>query len=62
MVAAEIRDRLEVRAEPPQQPQQFDVAASLLLEPAAGADAVEVAVQVQPQQIARIVARPASTA
>ena len=58
MVPAEIGDGLEVRGEPPQEPHQFDVAVGLLLQPAAGANAVEVAVQVEPEQVAGIVPRP----
>lgn len=57
MVATEIRDGLEVGAEPSQQPHQLDIALGLLLEPPAGADPVEVAIEVEPQQIPG--ARPA---
>jgi hypothetical protein len=59
VVAAEVRDRLEIRRQAPQEPDQLDVAVRLLFQPPAGAEAVEVAVEVEPQQVAGVIARAA---
>jgi hypothetical protein len=54
VIAAEVRDGLEVRREPRQQPHQLDVPVRLVFQSSTRADAV----QVEPQEISRIVARP----
>jgi hypothetical protein len=59
MVPAEIGDRLAVRREPPQQPHQLDVPVRLLLQPPARPDPVQVAIEIEPQQVAGVIARPA---
>lgn len=62
VVLAEIGDGLEVGPQLAQQPQQFDVALGLAFEPPTGAQPVEVAVQIQAQQIAGLVRRAAGGA
>src|ERR1700683_407878 len=52
----ELRDRLVVRIQPPQQPHQLHVAPTLCLQPPRRTDRVQIAIQVKLQQIARIVA------
>ena len=58
VLAPKVGDGLEVGAQPAQQPDHLQVAAALRFQPSAGAHAVEVAVQVQLEQVARMVARP----
>jgi hypothetical protein len=60
VVAAEIGDGLEVRGQTPRQPHQLDIALALALQAPAALHAVEVAVDVDLQQHARVVAGPAS--
>jgi len=55
VIPPEVRDGLEVGPESRQQPHELGVAVRLLLQPPAGAKAVEVTVEVKPQQIAGIV-------
>src|SRR3712207_8239892 len=50
VITPEVGDRLVVRGEPARQPHQLHVAQSLTLEPAAGGDPVEVAVDVELEQ------------
>jgi hypothetical protein len=50
---AELGDDLQVRGELAQQPEQFDVAAAGMFEPARRADRVQVTIDVEPQQITR---------
>jgi hypothetical protein len=57
IVASEVGERLEVGLQAAKQPDDFDVAATLALQPSARSDPVEVAVDVELQQIARRVAR-----
>ena len=57
VVPAEVGDGLEVRRQAPGQPHQLDVALRLALQPAAGLDAVEIAVDVDLQQHRRVVRR-----
>src|SRR3954462_13794389 len=59
VIAAEISDRLEVRLQMPQQPDYLDVAMGLGFQAPAGSNVVQIAVDVELQQIGRIVARPA---
>jgi hypothetical protein len=58
VVAAEVGDGLEVRLQMPQQPDHLDVAMGLGFKTTAGAYSVQVAVDVQLQQIGRCIARP----
>ncbi len=57
VVPAEVRDRLEVRRQPSREPHQFDVPLRLPLQPPAGGDLVQIAVDVDLQQQRRMVAR-----
>ena len=57
IVAPEIGDGLEVRFQSPQQPDDLDVAATLCLQPTARSHPVQIAVDVELQQIARRIAR-----
>jgi hypothetical protein len=59
VVATEVGDGLEVRGQSPSQPHQLDIASAFALQPAAGLDAVEVAVHIQLQQHRPMIARPA---
>ena len=59
VIAAEIGDGLEVGLQVPQQPDHLDIAVGLGFQPAARADAVQVAVNIQLQQIGRRVTRTA---
>ena len=59
IVGAEIGDGLEVRLQRPQQPDDLDVAMAFGFQAAARPHAVEIAVDVELEQIARRVARPA---
>jgi hypothetical protein len=51
IVASEVRDRLEVRLEATQQPDDLDIALGFPLQPSARSDPVEVAIDVELQQI-----------
>src|SRR3974390_2262058 len=57
VVAAEVGDGLEVRHQAASQPHQLDIALGLPLKPPARLDAVEIAVNVKLEQIARRIAR-----
>ena len=59
IVLAEVGNGLEVRHQPSGQPHQLDVALRLALQPTAGLDAIQVAVDVELQQHRRVVRRPA---
>ena len=59
VVGAEIGDGLEVRLQRPQQPDDLDVAMAFGFQPAARPHAVEIAVDVKLEQIARRIAGPA---
>jgi hypothetical protein len=59
VVLAEVGDGLEVRAQTAQQPDHFEVAGGLGFEAAAGADAVEVAVEVEFEPVGGVIGRPA---
>ena len=59
VVAAEVGDRLEVRRQPPGEPDQLDVALRFALQPTARRHAVQVAVDVDLQQRRRVIRRPA---
>jgi hypothetical protein len=50
VVAAEVRNGLEVGGQPAGQPHQLHVALALTLQAATGLDAVEIAIQAQLQQ------------
>src|SRR5271157_4717249 len=54
----ELGDRLVVRPQPPQQPHHFHVALTLRLQPPRRAQLVPIPIQVQLQQVPRIVPRP----
>jgi hypothetical protein len=54
VVAAEVGDAVVARAQTAEQPDQLDVAPAFRLQPSAGADAVEVAVQIQLEHVARV--------
>lgn len=57
IAAAEVFDCLEVRRQPISQPYPFDVALRLTLQPPAGLDFVQVAVDINPEEHSRAVAR-----
>src|SRR5215831_7717006 len=57
IVASELGYRLVVGSELLQQPQQFDIAMRLLLQATAGAQAIERAIKVELQEIARMIRR-----
>jgi transposase len=59
VVAPEVGDGLEVGLQVPQQPDHLDVAAGLGFQPPAGAHPVQVAVDVELQQVGRRIPRPA---
>jgi hypothetical protein len=50
IVAPEVRNRLEVRAQPPRQPDQFHITLGLAFQAAAGLYAVQIPVDVELQQ------------
>ena len=56
---AEVGDRLVIRRQPADQPHHFHIAPGLPLEPTARLNPVEIAVDVELQQIARMIGRPA---
>jgi len=58
-LSAEIGDGLEVGLQRPQQPDDLDVAMTFRFQAAARPNSVEIAVDVEFEQIARRVARPA---
>jgi hypothetical protein len=57
IVAPKVGNRLKVGLQAAKQPDDLDVAATLALQPSARSDPVEVAVNVELQQVARRVAR-----
>jgi hypothetical protein len=57
--ATEISDGLEIGLQVPQQPDDFEVSIGLGFQPAAGADAVQVTIYIELEQVLRIIARPA---
>src|SRR5437762_1835435 len=57
VVAPEVRDGFEIRSQLAQQPDQFQVARRLPLQPATGTHPVEITVEIEPQQISRIIRR-----
>ena len=59
IVLAEVGNGLEVWHQPSGQPHELDIALRLALQPAAGLDAIQVAVDVELQQHRRVVRRPA---
>ena len=59
MSLAEVGDRLVIRRQPADQPHHFHIAPGLPLEPTARLNPVEIAVDVELQQIARMIGRPA---
>ena len=59
VVAPEIGDGLEVRLQVPQQPDHFEVATGLRFQPPARTHSVQIAVDVELQEIARGIARAA---
>ena len=56
IVTPELRDRLEVRRQPPKQPDRIEVAMRLRLQPPTRPNTVQIPVDVEFQQIRRIVA------
>ena len=56
--ASEVRDRLEVRLEAAHQPDDLDIALGFPLQPSARSNPVQIAVDVELQEIAGRVARP----
>ena len=58
VVLAKIRNGLEVGSQATQQPDHFQIARGLRLEPPAGAHPIDVSINIELQQIRRIVARP----
>src|SRR5580765_366765 len=58
MQSSELSNGLVVRRQSSQQPHQLDVAPTLRLQPSRGTDLLEITVQIELQQIPRIVARP----
>ena len=59
VILAEIRNRLVVGDEPPQQPHDLGVASGLTLKPTARLNAIEIAVNVKLQQFRWMIGRPA---
>ena len=59
VVAAEVGDGFEVRSHAAQQPDQFQIAGGFGFQAAAGADAVQVAVEVKLEQVCRMIGWPA---
>jgi hypothetical protein len=59
VVLPEVGDRLEVRHQPPGEPDQLDVALRLTLQPTTRLNAVQVSIDVDLQQRRRVVRRPA---
>ena len=59
LAAAELGDRLVIRGQPVEQPHQLDVALALALQTPRGPHLLQVAVQVQLQQVGRVVGRAA---
>jgi len=57
IIVSAFGNRFVLGSELLQQPQQFDIAVRLLLQAAAGAQAIEVAVQVELQEITRMIRR-----
>src|SRR6266496_527545 len=60
IVAAKVSDGFEVRPQFAQQPDQFQIARRLPLQAAAGTHPVEIAIEIEPQQISWIIGRPPS--
>src|SRR5438552_10582721 len=58
IVLAEVSNGLEVRHQTSSQPHELDVALRLALQPTAGLDAIQVAVDVELQQHRRVIRRP----
>ena len=58
IVAPEVGDRLEIRLEAPQQPDDLDIALGFPLQPPARSDPVQIAVDVKLQKVAGRIARP----
>jgi len=58
VIFAEVSDGLEVRHQTPGQPHQLKVALSLTFETGAGLDAITIAVDVDLQEVSRIVSGP----
>lgn len=61
ILPAKVGDSLEVRRQPLQQPEHFKVAMAFPLQLARGANLVQIAIQVQLQQVRRIVRRSPRT-
>ena len=59
VVLAKIRNGLEVGSQATQQPDHFQIAGGLRLEPPAGAHPIDVSINVELKQIGRIVTRSA---
>jgi len=57
IIFAEVRDRLEVRRQALRQPHQLDITLRFALEPTAGLDAVEVAINVKLEKDGGMVSR-----
>src|SRR2546421_1271536 len=57
MHSPELSDGLVIGNQPPQQPQQFDVAPALRFQPSRRTHLMQISVQVQLQQVSRIIAR-----
>jgi hypothetical protein len=49
VIPPEVGDGLEVRGEPPQEPDQLEVPMGLLLQPPTGPDPVEIPIEVEPE-------------
>jgi hypothetical protein len=58
VIMTEIRNRLVIRHQPPEQPHQLDIATRLTFQPAAGGDAIEIAINEQLQRHRRMVTGP----
>ena len=58
IVASEVRDRLEVRLEAAHQPDDLDIALGFPLQPSARSNPVQIAVDVELQEIAGRITRP----
>src|SRR5690349_12024239 len=57
VLLAEISDSFEIRIHPAQQPDQLQIAPRLGFQPPAGANPVEVAIEVKLEQIGRMIRR-----
>ena len=58
IVLAKVSDRLVIRSKPAGQPHHFEITLALALEAAARLHAIEIAIDIQLERHARVIARP----